>query len=322
MPNSALLPGGILSMTGAAADRLVAAGNGDAALLYLCLLGQKGGNDARAAMSALKWDVHRLGAAHRALAKLGLVAEAEPPAPPPAPSDEPPEYTYDDITKELENDASSFPALVGEVQRRLGKVLSTADLKVLYTLYDFLALPAEVICLLVSHCVEDIQRTQGEGRKPRMSQIRREAFAWHRQGVRTMETAEAHLKRLSSLRERERALLPLLGIRDRPPIEKEREYLAAWTDMGFPDEAIRLAYEKTVLKKRELSWPYMNSILLSWHRKNLHTLAQIQAGDSAGRGYNKPPVSGPAVSAQDDKRVAENLDWMRKFLARQKEEEQ
>ena len=63
------LPGGILSMTGEAADRLLRLGDGDAALLYLHLL--------RGAQAApLGWDQGRRSAAFRKLLELGL-ARAE-----------------------------------------------------------------------------------------------------------------------------------------------------------------------------------------------------------------------------------------------------
>ncbi|MFQ9917879.1 MAG: hypothetical protein ACLRWQ_17255 [Flavonifractor plautii] len=52
-----LLPGDILSMTARAADRLMGAGNGDAALLYLWLLRRGGRLEPEAARRALKWDV-------------------------------------------------------------------------------------------------------------------------------------------------------------------------------------------------------------------------------------------------------------------------
>ena len=54
-----LLPGDILSMTARAADRLMGAGNGDAALLYLWLLRRGGRLEPEAARRALKWDVRR-----------------------------------------------------------------------------------------------------------------------------------------------------------------------------------------------------------------------------------------------------------------------
>ena len=47
---------------------------------------------------------------------------------------------------------------VRELERRLGRVLSTADLKLLYTIYDYLALPAEVVLLLTTWCIEETER--------------------------------------------------------------------------------------------------------------------------------------------------------------------
>ena len=139
-----LLPGNIISMDARAADRLMAAGAGDAALLYLWLLRHGGQLSPDAARKGLKWDGQRLEEAAAQLVALGLSdgkTQAEA-APVPAPAG-PPDYTAADIAREIEAGTSTFPGLVNEVQRRLGKVLSTADLKSLYTLYDYLALPAE-----------------------------------------------------------------------------------------------------------------------------------------------------------------------------------
>lgn len=317
LPDRLLFPGQILSLTAQTADRLVAAGSGDAALLYLFLLRRGGALEVSAAVRALKWPPGRVEAAFDALAGLGLADRAAVSAPPPRPEPaEPPEYTAADLTRELEDKSSPFPALVGEVQRRLGKLLSTADLKMLYLLYDYLALPAEVIMLLVSWCVEEMESKYGPGRKPKLSQIRKEGFAWHRHGIDTTEAAEAHLKKLSALRKRTGAILPLLGIRDRAPVEAERRYIAAWVEMGFEDEAIRLAYERTVLQKQSMNWPYMNSILKSWHQKGLHTVAAVQAGDSSrpqGSVSNAPRPM-PAPPGEADRRVREDLARMRAAL--------
>ncbi|MEQ2456503.1 DnaD domain protein [Flavonifractor hominis] len=316
-----LLPGEILSMTARAADRLLAAGSGDAALLYLWLLRHGGVLVAEQARKGLKWDALRLEDALSALVRLGLAdgkMQAEAPAPP-APAG-PPEYTAADITHELEDASSSFPGLVSEVQRRLGKILSTADLKSLYTLYDYLALPAEVICLLVSWCVEEFERKYGPGRKPRMSQIQKEGFVWRRLGVDTAQAAEEHLKRQALYRTREGEILRLLDLKPRPLVEKERKKVAAWTDMGFSDEALRLAYEKTVYKKQGMDWDYMNGILCGWHKKNLHTLAEIEAGDRQFRPQTAAPAARPA-DGEADQRVREDLERMRAFLRRQKETE-
>ena len=71
MSSGLLLPGNIISLHRKAADRLMAADNGDAALLYLCLLA---GKDA----STLKWQADRLEKAHQALVVMKLADPTEP----------------------------------------------------------------------------------------------------------------------------------------------------------------------------------------------------------------------------------------------------
>ena len=319
------LPGSILSLSAKAADRLLTSGSGDAALLYLYLLKTGGDCQLSAAARALGWPPDRAEATLALLQGLSLAPAVLSPAPPAvSPTiQEPPEYTAADINRELENTASPFSALVTEVQRRLGKALSSADLKSLYTIYDFSGLPAEVILLAVSWCVEEYQRKYGPGRTPRMPQIQREAIRWKEQGVDTVEAAEAHLKRLTLLRERTGRILALLDIRDRPAVAREREYIASWTDWGFDDEAIRLAYERTIMQKRNLNWSYMNSILSSWHQKGLHTVEQIMAKDSRraparpGAGATAPQ---PTRSGEADLRAREDMERMRAFLRKQEKE--
>ncbi len=150
--------------------------------------------------------------------------------------------------------------------------------------------------MLVSWCIEEMERKYGPGRRPFLSQVRKEGFAWARQGIDTMEAAEAHLKKLAQLRTREREVLRLLDIPARPLVERERTYIAAWEDMGFDDEALRLAYEKTVMKKQSMDWGYMNGILRRWHEKGLHTAGGHPGGGpgpAAGTGPGRRPRGGP-----------------------------
>ena len=56
--------------------------------------------------------------------------------------------------------------------------------------------------LLVNWCVEEMERKYGPGRKPFLSQIRREGFVWARKGIDTVEAAERYLQTLVRLRGR------------------------------------------------------------------------------------------------------------------------
>lgn len=306
-----LLPNSILSLSGETADRLLALGDGDAAFVYLYLL-------RRGSFQGLSWPQSRIQGALDKLAACGLTARTQVSARPAAETEpQPPEYTMDDIATALDS-GSSFSALADEVERRLGKKLSTADLKTLYTLFDHLALPAEVILLIVSWCTTELERKYGPGRKPFLSQIRREAFRWAREGVDTAERAEEYLQRLLRLRSREGELIRLLDLPQRPLVEREQKYIAAWLEMGFDNEALRLAYEKTVMgtTSKSMDWRYMNGILRRWHEKGLHTVAQIQAGDS-GRRTQQPA----AAAAAPGQRAREDMERARRLLAQMKQEQ-
>ena len=325
MSDASLLPGGILALSAQAADRLVSAGDGDAALLYLRLLREGLDRPGEEARTALRWDLARLDRAAQALVKLELLRPGTAPPPPaPAAPEEPPEYTAADIARELEDSSSLFPGLVAEVQRRLGKILSTADLKTLYTLYDYLALPAEVLLLLVSWCTEEHQRKYGPGRMPRLSAISRRGFAWKRRGIDTVEAAEGFLRRQAAFRADEGRLLALVGVTGRNATAQERPYLEGWLEMGFGEEAIRMAYERTLFQKQRMNWNYMNSILKSWHQKGLHTPEEIAAGDSrrpSPAGAQPRDTRPSAAPGEAERRVREDLERMRAFMRQQKEEE-
>lgn len=324
MSSEALLfPGGVLALSRQAAHRLLSAGEGDPALLYIQLLCQDS-MDRQRARKALNWTEDRAYNAWKRLEELKLVDAAAPMADTaPVQSDLPPEYTSADITAEMANESSPFPGLVAGIQRSLGKVLSTADLKTLFTIYDHLALPAEVIFLLVNHCVHETEAKLGAGRRPRMSQIKREAYRWAEAGADTAEAADAYLQKQRSIQQREDQILPLVGIRGRSAVEGEKKYLSAWIDWGFPDESLVLAYERTLLRKGTFNWAYMNSILKNWHAAGLHTLAQIEAGDNrpVPRGNTVPnapaPASQPAAGrGQDD------MERMRRILEAEKRKEE
>lgn len=300
MAKGFLFPGGILSLPREAAERLLAAEHGDAALLYLSLL-------SRGDAGGLPWPETKVQDVYEKLVNLELADPKKPASPQKevkVEPDAPPQYGQKDVTLAMK-EGSGFSFLVSEMQRCLGRFLSPADLETLLILYDYLALPPEVILLLVNWCIEKIEKKYGSGRKPTLSQIKKEAFRWHRQGVDTLESAETYLHTLHVRTEAVNRLLPLVGILGREAVEAERRYLENWGEMGFEDDAIRLAYEKTVLKKQSMNWPYMNSILRSWHQKNLHTKVEILEKEQ-GR-WKKPQYASSAAQMAPTADVQDQL---------------
>ena len=175
--------------------------------------------------------------------------------------------------------------------------------------------------MLVGWCSDEMARKYRSGKRPSMSYISRQGFAWARRGIDTMERAEEYLQRLARLHSREEEVLRLLDIPPRPLVEREKSYIAAWDEMGFDDETLRMAYEKTVLKKQSMDWGYMNGILRRWHQKGLHTAAAIQAGDRDPRPVRAGGGPQPPQPAAQEQQAREDMDRMRRLMEQMKREE-
>ena len=291
-------------LSAAAVRRLVASGSSDAAMLYLTLLLHHGSLSPEKLSGELRWSEERLRQAESALLASGLVNSRRP-AVPESGGEERPDYTREDVGRQLESD-QRFAQLTGNVEQLLGKKLSTPDLNILLGLYDYVGLPCDVIFLLVSHCTQRLQERYGEGRRPTLRQIEQEGYTWARMGLMDMESANSYLMKYAQKRTVTARYMQVMGLSQRPPSPTEETYLLRWAEMGFPAESVELAYDKTVLKCRELRWGYMNKILLSWHEKGLHTREEIAAGDGP-----RPKV--PA-QAETKRRSGENQERMKKYL--------
>ena len=253
------------------ARRLLAAASGDAALLYIYL---RCGNDPAAAEQALQMPQGRLSCALATLRQLGLWQEEKTTV---IACGERPNYSEGDVLQTLDTDAS-FRRLYGEIQRRLGRQLNTEELKVILSLVRYLGLPADVICVLVTYCQERARR-KGSLRNPSLRTIEKEAYAWAERGIDTMEEAAAFIQAQNIYHSRLGNLCRLLQIRGRTLTAAEEKYAQAWLDMGFADDAITMAYERTCLNTGGLSWAYMHKILQRWHQAGFHNAAEIHAGD-------------------------------------------
>lgn len=298
-----------VTLSAQAVKRLLDRGDGDAALLYLALLRRHGDAPPRSLAGELRWDKGRIEAAEAVLRDLGLIAPQSPPA---EPADEPPSYRQEEVAGKLE-ESEEFRRLTAEVERKLGKRLTTADLSTLLGLYDYLGLPSDVIYLLVCHCAERAAARFGPGRRPTLRQIEREGYAWARRGIDTQAAAAEYLRDYGRRQEAVPAYMRALRLGDRPPVREEEKYLLQWLEWGFSPEAAALAYDKTVLKCHEFKWSYCNGILRRWHEAGLHTVDEIEAGD-------RRPKSPAEGGAQAPPGKAAGNAWMRKYIQQRRKE--
>jgi DnaD/phage-associated family protein len=160
----------------------------------------------------------------------------------------------------------------------LGRTLTTEELKILLGFVRYLGLPEDVICVLVTYCI-DRTRQRGGLRNPSLRDIEKEAYAWAEQGIDTMAAAAAFIHSQNVYFSRLGQLQKLLQIRGRSLTAAEEKYAQAWLDMGMDEEMLKLAYEKTCLNTGGLNWAYMNKILLRWKEAGFQKAEDVRNGD-------------------------------------------
>lgn len=214
------------------------------------------------------------------LAAAGLLTGSD--APPAAPAEVLPEYTAQELVRRSGEDPA-FRSILAEAESLLGRTLSGADTRALFGVYDYLGLPVDVIMELLHHCAEECRLKYGPGRVPTMKQIEKEAYVWANREILTFEQAEEYIRARAKLRDATDSLRRAFGIHDRPLSPTERKYIEGWLEQGFTQEALELAYDKTVTNTGQLKWNYMNKIIQSWHEKGLHSPEEIAQGDAPKR---------------------------------------
>ncbi len=253
-----------------AVRKLLGAGSGDAALLYLYL---RCGSAPETAAESLRMNRTRFDCAAATLRQLGLWPEERPRWIP----GERPRYSETDVLQAMDTEPD-FRALYGEVQRLLGKTLNTEELKILLGFTRYLSLTPDVVSVLICYCKER-NRQRGSTRNPSLRTIEKEAYAWAEQGIDTLEEASAYIQAQNMRQSNLQKLMRTLQIRGRNLTPGEERYASGWLEMGFEMEVIAMAYERTCLNTGGLNWAYMNKILTRWHESGLHTAEAVARGD-------------------------------------------
>ncbi len=268
-------------------DRLIAAHDAEVALLYIyrlrtgCTDDERTARDLCMTLRAVRETsekLERMTQPAGAAQKYAAVQEL---------SDGIPEYTSADVVRRSESDPA-FSAIVAEATRIMGKTISSPDLKILFGIYEHLGMPAEVVLLMLNYCAIVYERKYGSQRRPSMNAFRKEALYWADREILTIEAAEEYIEWQNRRTSDIGRIKEVLGIRGRELVKSELEKINSWLDMGFSEDAISIAYERTVTNTGALKWNYMDKIIRSWKEKNLLTPQEIEEKDGRRAGALKP----------------------------------
>ena len=104
----------------------------------------------------------------------------------------------------------------------LGHMLSGNEIELLYSFYDWLGLPCEVIVMLLSYAAK-----QGKVGKRYLETV---AIDWADKGIDTFDKAEEYITQLEEIGSNEHKIRTILGIYDRALTQTEKKYISAWTE--------------------------------------------------------------------------------------------
>lgn len=300
------------SISSAIADKLISAHDGDVALLYIYMV-RRGEHDLDAAARDLCRTMSEISAAAEKLQRMGLMPDGAAPAKAAAkeeklpPPDEIPQYRSEDIVRRCKENGE-FAVVVAEAQTALTHTLSSVEMKTLFGIYDYLALPPEVIMMLINYCVARCreQSTPDHPRRPSMRNIEKEAYNWVHQEILTLDQAEEYIRRQRERRDALGRAKAAVGVHGRELTPTETKYLSAWLDMGFDEDALAIGYDRTITNTGALKWSYMNKIMQSWHEKGLHSAEEIESGDPRRR-PQQSAAQGKAIDMDELQSVLEKI---------------
>ena len=179
-----------------------------------------------------------------------------------------PDYSPRELALYIKND--KVRKLFDSAQKKLGKMLSQQDMSLLFSFYDWLGLPMEVIELLLSYCTASGHTG--------MRYIEKVAIGWAEEGVNTVEKAAEYIE----LRKTGyRSILQAFG-QNRMPVAAEEAYMKKWLqEYKLPLDVVKLACERTVMQTGKASFAYADRILENWKKAGVSAVADVQAQDAA-----------------------------------------
>ncbi len=189
--------------------------------------------------------------------------------------------------------------------------LSYNDYKVFYELLDVYALPRQVILVLAEYCINKNR----SGNRVKMSYIKEVGKSWAKEGIHTLEQAEAKVLSENGAAGGAREILKTLKI-SRLPTEQEEELYKKWQEeWGFSFAAIKAATAATTGAQYP-TFKYLDGILKSLHGEGLLSSAEInehfelvERSDEILKGFLKA-FSSPRLTVSPDQRE-KFLQWQR-----------
>lgn len=178
--------------------------------------------------------------------------------------------------------------MFNEVQEKLGRLISHAEMSTLVWLHDNQGLPVPVILMSIQYAVN-------EG-KTNFSYIEKICIDWAKNDITSLEKAEERINQLYMYKTSWNIVRNAFGISNRKPSANEKKYCHIWVnEYGFNKEILLLAYDQCIDAISKVRFSYINKILEKWYK------AGVKSIDDINKINKKEPVKKVEVSYDLDK---------------------
>lgn len=178
-----------------------------------------------------------------------------------------PTYTEAQIA-ELTN-TEEIKWLMNIIEVYLQRLLKPTDVQLILYLYETLGFSAELIMHLYEYCISKNKRHP--------SYIEAVAISWANEGIDTIEKADTSIIKYNKTYQ---AVNKAFGL-GRQPGQVEQKIIDKWVKkLGFDDNIIVEACNRTLLGAKKPDFNYADSILESWYKNGVKKYADIAALDA------------------------------------------
>ncbi len=184
-----------------------------------------------------------------------------------------PDYRTEEITLYVDANPPVLK-LFKTAEQQLKRMLTLSDQKILFSLYDWLHMPFDLIEYLIEYCTFD-------NNKITMHYIEKVAISWVDEGITSLEKA----KHKVASDKRYFKILSTLGASKQNLTSAEKSCMNKWLDdYNFNMDVILEACKRSVLQTSKPSLNYVDSILSSWKKSKVSSMDDVHALDKAYEG--------------------------------------
>lgn len=200
-----------------------------------------------------------------------------------------------DIARRM-GESENVRSMYSEAQEIFGRTLGYDVQSSLLILHDHHGLPVEVILMICNY-------SKTIGKQSSLAYIMKTGAEWADAGIDSFEKASEKIARLENANKLWTDFRQISGVENPRPTAKQTEFLEIWVnDYGYGPDMISLAYEKTVEKKGNISFGYMNGILKSWHESGHKNPDDVYAAEAKFAGESEKQKFKP-VKRNDNNQV-------------------